>query len=176
MNHSSGAAVLLSHSFNFDQRRRPDSLRTAMATAFFCPTSTTSRLHTRDLSEDRVRVIDEAKDGDRRHDVELFGWERKMLGHRHLKGDIRIVPFRPAFGCIDHLSGCIDAHHSRAAFREFEGKLSIATAYIEDSVAANIADEFEDQLAFEPLGSGTDLGGAPSGVDFRSQVGNAQAG
>ena len=33
-----------SHSRNFDQRRRPETLRTAMATAFFCPTSTTSRL------------------------------------------------------------------------------------------------------------------------------------
>ena len=33
-----------SHSLSFDQRRRPETLRTAMATAFFCPTSTTSRL------------------------------------------------------------------------------------------------------------------------------------
>src|SRR6516165_4419200 len=33
-----------SHSTNFDHRRRPEALRTAMATAFFCPTSTTSRL------------------------------------------------------------------------------------------------------------------------------------
>jgi hypothetical protein len=33
----------LSHSLSFDQRRRPDTLRTAMATAFFCPTSTTCR-------------------------------------------------------------------------------------------------------------------------------------
>ena len=33
-----------SHSFNFDQRRRPDTFFTAMATAFFCPTRTTSRL------------------------------------------------------------------------------------------------------------------------------------
>jgi transposase-like protein len=33
-----------SHSFNFDQRRRPEALRTAMATAFFCPTNTTKRL------------------------------------------------------------------------------------------------------------------------------------
>ena len=33
-----------SHSSSFDQRRRPDALRTAMATAFFWPTSTTSRL------------------------------------------------------------------------------------------------------------------------------------
>ena len=33
-----------SHSPSFDQRRRPETLRTAMATAFFCPTSTTSRL------------------------------------------------------------------------------------------------------------------------------------
>ena len=33
-----------SHSCSFDQRRRPETLRTAMATAFFCPTSTTSRL------------------------------------------------------------------------------------------------------------------------------------
>jgi hypothetical protein len=33
-----------SHSANFDHRRRPEALRTAMATAFFCPTSTTSRL------------------------------------------------------------------------------------------------------------------------------------
>jgi len=31
-------------SFNFDHRRRPDTLRTAIATAFFWPTSTTSRL------------------------------------------------------------------------------------------------------------------------------------
>jgi hypothetical protein len=30
-----------SHSLNFDQRRRPDTLRTAMTTAFFWPTSTT---------------------------------------------------------------------------------------------------------------------------------------
>jgi len=35
---------LRSHSFNFDHRRRPETLRTAMATAFFCPTSTTSFL------------------------------------------------------------------------------------------------------------------------------------
>ena len=32
-----------SHSANFDHRRRPEMLRTAMATAFFCPTNTTSR-------------------------------------------------------------------------------------------------------------------------------------
>ena len=30
------------HSASFDHRRRPATLRTAMATAFFCPTSTTS--------------------------------------------------------------------------------------------------------------------------------------
>lgn len=33
-----------SHSSSFDQRRRPETLRTAMATAFFWPTSTTRRL------------------------------------------------------------------------------------------------------------------------------------
>src|SRR5438477_284898 len=33
-----------SHSPSFDHRRRPETLRTAMATAFFCPTNTTSRL------------------------------------------------------------------------------------------------------------------------------------
>src|SRR5271166_2472640 len=33
-----------SHSFNFDHRRRPDTLCTAMAIAFRWPTSTTSRL------------------------------------------------------------------------------------------------------------------------------------
>ena len=33
-----------SHSSSFDQRRRPETLRTAMATAFFWPTSTTSPL------------------------------------------------------------------------------------------------------------------------------------
>ena len=33
-----------SHSPSLDQRRRPDTLRTAIAMAFFCPTSTTSRL------------------------------------------------------------------------------------------------------------------------------------
>ena len=33
----------LSHSANFDHRRRPETLRTAMATAFFCPTSRTNR-------------------------------------------------------------------------------------------------------------------------------------
>ena len=32
------------HSLSFDRRRRHKTLRTAMATAFFCPTSTTSRL------------------------------------------------------------------------------------------------------------------------------------
>ena len=37
-----------SHSFSFDQRRRPETLRTAMETAFFCPTSTTRRLPTGD--------------------------------------------------------------------------------------------------------------------------------
>ena len=35
---------VLSHSSSFDQRRRPDTLRTAMATAFFWPTRTTRRL------------------------------------------------------------------------------------------------------------------------------------
>src|SRR5262249_10183846 len=33
-----------SHSANFDHRRRPETLRTAMAMAFFCPTNTTSCL------------------------------------------------------------------------------------------------------------------------------------
>jgi hypothetical protein len=33
-----------SHSASFDQRRRPETLRTAIATAFFWPTSTTSLL------------------------------------------------------------------------------------------------------------------------------------
>ena len=33
-----------SHSSSFDQRRRPDTLRTAIAMAFFWPTRTTSRL------------------------------------------------------------------------------------------------------------------------------------
>lgn len=33
-----------SHPPSFDHRLRPETLRTAMATAFFCPTSTTSRL------------------------------------------------------------------------------------------------------------------------------------
>src|SRR5712691_5765208 len=33
-----------SHSFSFDHRRRPETLRTAIATAFFWPTSTTSFL------------------------------------------------------------------------------------------------------------------------------------
>src|SRR6516162_7469414 len=32
-----------SHSASFDHRRRPETLRTAMAMAFFCPTNTTSR-------------------------------------------------------------------------------------------------------------------------------------
>jgi hypothetical protein len=33
-----------SNSPSFDHRRRPEALRTAIATAFFCPTRTTSRL------------------------------------------------------------------------------------------------------------------------------------
>jgi hypothetical protein len=33
-----------SHSSSFDHRRRPEMFFTAMATALFCPTSTTSRL------------------------------------------------------------------------------------------------------------------------------------
>ena len=33
-----------SHSCSFDHRRRPETFRTAMATAFFCPTNTTRRL------------------------------------------------------------------------------------------------------------------------------------
>ena len=35
---------VLSHSASFDQRLRPETLRTAIATAFFCPTRMTSRL------------------------------------------------------------------------------------------------------------------------------------
>jgi hypothetical protein len=44
--HAGKASTLfvLSHSASFDQRRRPEALRTAIATAFFCPTMTTSRL------------------------------------------------------------------------------------------------------------------------------------
>ena len=37
-------AVAANHSFSFDHRRRPETLRTAMATAFFWPTRTTRRL------------------------------------------------------------------------------------------------------------------------------------
>jgi hypothetical protein len=33
-----------SHSANFDHRRQPEALYTAIATAFFRPTNTTSRL------------------------------------------------------------------------------------------------------------------------------------
>ena len=36
--------AVATHSFSFDHLRRPETLRTAMATAFFWPTSTTSRL------------------------------------------------------------------------------------------------------------------------------------
>jgi len=35
--------LALSHSASFDHRRLPEALRTAMATAFFWPTTTTSR-------------------------------------------------------------------------------------------------------------------------------------
>ena len=38
------AGAPASHSFSFGQRRRPEALCTAMATAFFWPTSTTSCL------------------------------------------------------------------------------------------------------------------------------------
>jgi hypothetical protein len=41
---SASAGFRASHSANLDHRRRPEALRTAMATAFFCPTKTTSRL------------------------------------------------------------------------------------------------------------------------------------
>ena len=34
----------VSHSCSFDHRRRPETFRTAIATAFFCPTSTTNFL------------------------------------------------------------------------------------------------------------------------------------
>jgi hypothetical protein len=44
----------LSHSANFDQRRRPETLRTAMATAFFCPTRTTSVRRTTDTAPDEM--------------------------------------------------------------------------------------------------------------------------
>src|SRR5260370_39403105 len=36
-------AVAANHSFSLDHRRRPETLRTAMATAFFWPTRTTRR-------------------------------------------------------------------------------------------------------------------------------------
>ena len=38
-----GSCQRVSHSRSFDQRRRPETVRTAMATAFGCPTSTTRR-------------------------------------------------------------------------------------------------------------------------------------
>ena len=43
-----------SHAASFDHRRRPDTLRSAMATAFFCATNTTSCLPPRVLA---VRLI-----------------------------------------------------------------------------------------------------------------------
>src|SRR5438309_6292120 len=56
-----------SHSCSFDQRRRPGTLRTAMATAFFCPTKTTSRLPrvTQITLQPRV-VLDHDRDHDGR--------------------------------------------------------------------------------------------------------------
>ena len=37
------ATGVTNHSFSFDQRLRPETLCTAMAIAFFCPTNTTNR-------------------------------------------------------------------------------------------------------------------------------------
>jgi hypothetical protein len=53
-----------SHSANFDHRRRPETLRTAMAMAFFCPTNTTSRLPQVDRHQ---RRNDGAANIDRNH-------------------------------------------------------------------------------------------------------------
>ena len=82
-----------SHSSSFDQRQRPEALRTAMATAFFWPTSTTSRL---------PRVVEIAHDqegsfvGDRRqqrshqHDVH----HRRFVDHQQAAVE-RVVPVAP---------------------------------------------------------------------------------
>jgi hypothetical protein len=44
----------LNHSASFDQRRRPETLRTAIATAFFCPTRTTSRFASCDAGVEQI--------------------------------------------------------------------------------------------------------------------------
>ena len=55
-------------------------------------------------------------------------------------------------------------------FVSSSGELSITAAHVENPAAADVADEFKDQLTFEPLGDGADLRGAPSRVSVRPQV------
>ncbi|MGD0024253.1 MAG: hypothetical protein ABSC37_06435 [Xanthobacteraceae bacterium] len=89
--------------------------------------------HTGNFPKNGSRVFDEAKNGYCRHDVELFSGEREVLRHRYLKDNIHAVLLSPPPGRINHCRRGINARYDRAAFDKSEGKLSVATAHVQDS-------------------------------------------
>jgi hypothetical protein len=95
-----------------------------------------------------------------------------MLRSCHLKGDVRIVRLGSGPGSCDHVSRHIDPHYLGAALAELDGELPVATADVENLAARDVACEFEDEPAFEPLGDGAKLGGAPLGIRLGPEIGD----
>ena len=86
--------------------------------------------YSRNFPEYRCRIFDEAKNGDRRHDLELFSGKLKPFGTRNLKADVRTLPRSPPLRGRNHCSGGVNADHDRTSFREFERGVSIAAAHV----------------------------------------------
>jgi len=58
--------------------------------------------YARDFPKNRARVINKAKDGDGRYDVELLGRKRQMFGRPNLKSDIYLGLCHSIFCRFDH--------------------------------------------------------------------------
>ena len=67
----------MQHSLSFDHRSRPETLRTARATASFCPTSTASFLAGRDAGIEQVPL---------QHQLPTFGAHHPKSAKKFLQG------------------------------------------------------------------------------------------
>jgi hypothetical protein len=88
-----------SHSCNFDHRRRPETFRTAMATAFFCPTNTTSFFDAKAFGNPCFHQLDDARDGG-------FGVVRLYITVRAVLTEVRDRAPVDAMGAGDDAALC----------------------------------------------------------------------
>jgi hypothetical protein len=91
--------------------------------------------------EDGGCILDKAKDGNRNHDVELFGGKWRVLRRCDPKFDIDVLTRGPLHGGFDHCRRGIDPDDMGAALCEVNGEIAITAPDIQNAPIANLADQ-----------------------------------